>query len=184
MDGDFEVVEVDGLGYEVEGAPIHRGADVVHVAVCGDDDGADFGAHAFQLAQQRQAVHDGHVDVRQDESDVGIFMQLGQGFFAVVGEDEVDLALADEAAELLADEQFQVFLVVYHEEAGGQGRSQGQSPFKACLAAWQERSGKETTAALPRRSVSVDGVVFSGMGSFCVPSRSIGFCCPGVRCRF
>ena len=118
VDGDFQVVEVDRLGYEVEGAPVHGGADVLHVTVGGDDDGADFRVRVFELAQERQAVHHRHVDVGEDQADVRVFGESVQGFLAVVGEDEVDLALADGAAEFLADEQFQVFFVVDDEQAG------------------------------------------------------------------
>ena len=39
VDGCFEIVEIDRLGQEVERAAVHRGADIAHVAVGGDDDG-------------------------------------------------------------------------------------------------------------------------------------------------
>ena len=35
----FEVEKIDGLGQEVERAPVHRGADIGHVAIRRDDDG-------------------------------------------------------------------------------------------------------------------------------------------------
>ena len=39
LDGDLEILEVDGLDQEVEGAAVHGHADVARVAVGGDDDG-------------------------------------------------------------------------------------------------------------------------------------------------
>ncbi len=42
LDGDLEVVEGDGFGDEIEGAEVHRGADVRHIAIGGNDHGLQF----------------------------------------------------------------------------------------------------------------------------------------------
>ena len=70
LERDREVLEVDRLGDEVERAAVERGADVRHVAVGGDDDRAQQRVRLVEVAEQRQTVHDRHVDV--GEHDVGL----------------------------------------------------------------------------------------------------------------
>ena len=68
----LEVGEVDRLGEEIEGAAVHRRADVGHVAIGRDDDGRELLLGLLQLLQQRQAVHARHVDVAHHHVDVAV----------------------------------------------------------------------------------------------------------------
>ena len=74
------------------------------------------------MRQQRQAVHDRHVDVCKDEVNGGAAKDA-ERLLAVAGEEEVVGALADLAAEALLEQHFQVRLIVYdqdlrHENSG------------------------------------------------------------------
>ena len=64
LDGDPEVFKVDGFCDEVKCAAVHRRADVLHISVGGDHDGADFGVNLGYLFQEGEPVHTRHVDVR------------------------------------------------------------------------------------------------------------------------
>ena len=72
FDRRFEVGEVDRLHQKVEGAAIHRGADIGHVAIGRNDDRRNPLFRLLQLGQEREAVHARHVDVGQDEIHVWI----------------------------------------------------------------------------------------------------------------
>ena len=62
-----------GFTREIEGATVHRLADVGHVVVSGDDNDLEVGVDLGRLAQQCQSIHPGHVDVRKNGLDLGIF---------------------------------------------------------------------------------------------------------------
>ena len=119
VDGDLEVIEVDRLGDEIEGAAVHGGADVGHVAVGRDDHRPGRRPARAQLRQQGEAVHHRHVDVEQQQADVGLLGQRCQRLLAVAGEAEGEIALADSLAEALLDQQLEVGLVVDREDFGG-----------------------------------------------------------------
>ena len=119
VDRDPQVVEVQRLGHEVECAAVHGRADVLHVAVGGDDHGADVRVDRGDLLQQRQAVHLGHVDVREDHIDVIFLAELLEGLHAVAGEDELVEALPDGAAHALEHEGFEIGFVVNDQDLVG-----------------------------------------------------------------
>ena len=119
VDCGLEVVEVDRLGHEVERAPVHRGADVVHVAVGGDHHRPDLGIHLAERVEERKAVEPRHVDVGEDHLELGVLREPLQGLEPVLGERELELAAPDAAAELLADEDLEIGLVVHDEDFGG-----------------------------------------------------------------
>ena len=113
LDGKAQVVHVDGLRGKVEGAVVHGLTDVLHVAVGTHHDDAQGGiAHLVHLRQQGQTVHLGHVDVGEDDLDVGRVVQDGEGLQTVVGEVELVLAVAYLASEVLLHQQLQGSLVV------------------------------------------------------------------------
>ena len=69
--------------------------------------------------QQGQPVHHRHVDVEQQQVDVGLLGQHRQRLLAVAREAEGEVALADALAEALLDQQLEVGLVVDGEDLGG-----------------------------------------------------------------
>ena len=129
VDGDLEIGEVDGFGDEVECPAIHRGTDVVHVAVGGHDDRADVGFGFVELLEESQAVHDRHIDIRNDHRDVAVAVKFLDGLLTVVREIERQLLPAYAPAKLLQHEGLEVHLVVYHQDLYGftvrRGRSLG-----------------------------------------------------------
>ena len=66
----------------------------------------------LQLLEQRQPVHPRHVDVADHHVDVLVGLQRRQRIDAVAGEQEVEGAVLDLAAELLKHQGFQVRFVV------------------------------------------------------------------------
>ena len=49
LDRRLEIRKVDWLGQKVERAAIHRRTDIVHVTVCGNDNGGFLVVHLLQL---------------------------------------------------------------------------------------------------------------------------------------
>ena len=92
---------------------------VRHVAIGRDDDRAHRRAPFVQFVEQREPVHDRHVDIEEHEVDVGFGVQRGQCLFAVMGEAECELLLADLAAKTLPDQKLEVGLVVDGKNLGG-----------------------------------------------------------------
>ena len=133
VDRELEVVEVDRLGDEVEGAAVHRGADIGHVAVGRDDHRPGGRPSRAQLGQERQPVHHRHVDVEQQQADVGLGRQHRQRFLAVAGEAEGEVTLADALAEALLEQQLEVRLVVDREDLGRLAHGEGRSCSRCCL---------------------------------------------------
>ena len=111
-DGGFEVQEIDWLGHEIEGAPVHRGADIGHVAIGRDDDGRKSLLGLLQLLQQRQPIHPRHIDVGDHEVDVTIGLESSQRVDTVTGEQEADRSVPHLVTKLLQDESLQIRLVV------------------------------------------------------------------------
>src|SRR5215471_4919587 len=120
-DGDFQIGEIDGLGDEIEGAAVHRGADVGHVAIGGNDDRPHRRLPLAQDGEQREPVHDRHVDVEQQQVNVGLSRDRRQRFLAVVGKAEFEFAGADLTAEALSDQPFDVGFVVDGQNFGWAG---------------------------------------------------------------
>jgi hypothetical protein len=69
-----------------------------------------------QPREQGQPVHHRHVDVEQQQLDVGIGFQNRQRLLAVVGEAEGELAVADLTAEALRNQRFEIRLIVDPED--------------------------------------------------------------------
>ncbi len=115
-DGRLEVGEIDRLGEEVERAPVHRSADVRHVAISRDDHGRKPGRLVLQLGEQGESIHARHVDVGDDHIEIGVLGEEGQRLHAVAREPESNRAVLDLAAELLRDQVFEIGLVVDDED--------------------------------------------------------------------
>ena len=122
-DRGLEVGEVDRLGEEVEGAAVHRGADIGHVAVSRDNHGREAGGFILQLGEQGQPIHAGHVDVGHDHVEVAVFGEEGQRLDAVAGEAESNRPVLDLAAELLPDQILEIGLVIDDENLRRHWRS-------------------------------------------------------------
>ena len=120
-DRDFEIGEIDGLGDEIEGAAVHRGADVGHVAIGGNDDRPHWRLPLAQDGEQREPVHDRHVDVEQQQVNVGLGRDRRQRFLAMVGKAEFEFPGADLTAEALSDQPFDVGFVVDGQNFGWAG---------------------------------------------------------------
>lgn len=102
VDGGVEVVEIDGLGDEVEGAFIHGGADVFHVAIGGYHDGFEGGVvHVVYVPEEGESVHFGHIYVAKGEEYVGMLLEHLECFDAVVSEYEFVFFFANLFAEFL-----------------------------------------------------------------------------------
>ncbi len=131
LDRRLEIHEVDRLRQEVEGTPVHRRADVRHVAIGRDDDGRGALGKVLQLGEQRQPVHARHVDVGHDQIDVAVVREAVQGLLSVMGEQERDEALADLAAELLGDQRLEIRLVIDDEDLGARHAGGHSAPESA-----------------------------------------------------
>ena len=121
-DGDFEITEIDGLGDKIEGPPVHRGAQVGHVAIGGDDDRPHRRFSLAQFVQQGETVHHRHVDVEQHQFDVWLRGEHVQGFLAVMGKTEGVLLVADLAAKTLPNQGLEIGLVIDAEDLGRLGQ--------------------------------------------------------------
>ena len=115
VDSDLQVLEIDGLGDEIERAAVHRGANVFHVAVCGDYDGAYVGTYFRYLFKEGQAVHLRHVDVGEHHVDALVLIQTLERLDPVPGEDELIPAAPDVAPHTLQYQRLKVRLVVYYQ---------------------------------------------------------------------
>ena len=132
-DRGLEIGEVDRLREEVEGAAIHRRADIGHVAIGRDDDGRELLLRLLELGEQRQPVHARHVDVREHHVDAAVRREHRQGLDPVMGEEEGELALADLLAEFLEDERLEIGLVVDDEDPGAESLALMRSAFTQAL---------------------------------------------------
>ena len=114
--GDPQVFEVHGLGDKVERAAVHRGADVLHVAVGGNDHGAEVWVDLGDLLQEGQAVHLGHVNVGEDHINGVVRRELLERFDSVAGEDKFVAARPDLTPHALQHQRFEIGLVVYDQD--------------------------------------------------------------------
>ena len=112
-----EIVQIDGLDLEIKRAAVHGRAQIGHIAVGGHDDGGRKRGKRPQAAQQREPVHLGHVDVREDEIHGQSGLQLGEGLQPVGGEDKLDFLGAQFAPEGLPQHRFHIRLVIHHQDA-------------------------------------------------------------------
>ena len=119
LDGDLQILEIQGLGDEIEGPPVHGGADVAHIPVCRDDDRADVGVNLGNLLQQRQPVHLGHIDVRDHHVNVGVLLQHFQRLHPILGENEAVLPRSDFAPHSLENQRLEVGFVVNYQNFVG-----------------------------------------------------------------
>ena len=104
VDRRFEIGEVDRLGDEIERPAVHRGADVGHVAIGGDDHRRERLVALLDLLQQGQAVHPRHVDVADHHVDGGAVGQHFERLDAVTGKAKIEGAAADLPAKSLLDQ--------------------------------------------------------------------------------
>ena len=111
-------LQIDRLGDEIEGAAIHRGAQIRHVAVGRDDDRPHRRLPLAQFVEQGQPVHHRHVDVEQHQLDIRFGCEHRQRLLAVVSEAEFELLVADLAAKALPDQELEIRLVVDREYLG------------------------------------------------------------------
>jgi hypothetical protein len=118
LDRDFEIVEIDRLGDEIECAAVHRGTDIRHVAIGRDDDCARRRLASPQLSEQCQPIHDRHVDVEQQQLDVGLIRQLRERLLAMIGKAEIEFTGADLVAKPLADQHLKIRFVIDGENLG------------------------------------------------------------------
>ena len=88
-------------------------ADVLHVTVGTHHDDAQSGVlHLVHLGQHRQTVHLWHIDVAEDDVDVGMVVQHCESLHTSTGKEELILATADLPSEILLHQEFNLFLVV------------------------------------------------------------------------
>ncbi len=119
--GDLKVDEIDRLGDEVEGAAVHRGAQIGHVAIGRDDDCAHLVVLLAQPRKKGQTVHHRHVDVEHHQIDVRLSGEHLERFRAVPREARSKLALANLPAEAMGQLQLEIGLVVDDQDADGHG---------------------------------------------------------------
>ena len=119
VDGHFEIAEIDRLGQKIERASIHRGTDVAHVAIGGNDDGRLPVLGLLQFLQQGQAVHPRHVDVGNHHVDMRMIRDRLQRLDSIMGEYERHRAIANLLAEFLQDQSLEIGLVIDNEDGCG-----------------------------------------------------------------
>ena len=144
-DRQLEVGEVDRLGDEVERAAVHRDSDVGHVAVGRNDHRAQVGR---KPGEQRQSVHHGHVDVGEHELDPGIGRYQAQRLGAVARKLKFVFAGPDLAAKALADQLFEIRLVVDSENLGS-GHQQARDSWRSCCLRRSKSSGLARNSQAP-----------------------------------
>ena len=83
-----------------------------------------------QPGEQGQPVHDRHVDVEEDQIDIGLCRERRQRFLAVMGKAEDKFALTDLAAEALREQELEIGLVVDSEDLAAHARV---AAIAACL---------------------------------------------------
>src|SRR5439155_504046 len=145
-----QLVVVEGLGDEVEGALAHGGDGGRHAAVGREQHDRGGGPARAQGAEQREAVHSGHLPVR--DHDIGrALLERGEGRVAA----RALLALVPGAAERRGDDARHALLVVDDDDAGlhaaiaesRAGGSRAASSPAARSAARSKRSRTETARA-------------------------------------
>src|SRR4051812_37749708 len=69
--GDFKILEVDRLGQKIKRTAVHCCPDIVQVTIGGDDYDLDDAVQLSNPGKQRQAVHNRHVEIGQNNLDLG-----------------------------------------------------------------------------------------------------------------
>ncbi len=116
VDRRLKVGEINRLGQEIEGAAIHRGADIGHVAIGGHDDRGERVIALLDFLQEGQPVHARHVDVAHHHVDTAAVPQHFERLGTVAGEQKPDLAIPDLAPEFLLDEGLEIGLVIDQQD--------------------------------------------------------------------
>ena len=116
LNGELQVVEIDGLHHEVEGAPVHGGAQVGQIAVGRYDDRFHGRVLGVGEAEQGQPVHHRHVDVAENDGGIGVLGDTLERLLPVVGKHKLVHAFPNLAPKLLLDEQLKVGFVVDHQD--------------------------------------------------------------------
>ena len=115
LDRNHQVVKIQRLGDEIKRPPVHRRANVFHIAVGGDDDRAHIRVDVGNLLQQRQPVHFGHIDVGDHHIDVAVVVEAFQGGDAVLREHQLIASGPDVAPHPLPEQRLHIRLVVHHQ---------------------------------------------------------------------
>jgi len=130
LDGNVELIEIDGLAYEIEGPELECGFDIVQLRIGGDhDDGAGI-ASLLELIQHLDTGEVRHADVEEDEIGRFVLRQFERGL-AGIGLDDVVAPLLALLAQRPAHQALVVddhdflcrhrCLIYYEMEAGGLG---------------------------------------------------------------
>ena len=76
VNGQLQVIQINGLGGKVECPVVHGVTNVVHVAISAHHDALERRvSHLVDLGQQGQTIHLGHIDVGEDDVNVGVLEQ-------------------------------------------------------------------------------------------------------------
>ena len=78
---------------------------------------------ARSSASKVEPVHDRHVDVEQQQLDIGLLRQHRQRLLAVAGEAEVQVLGADALPKALPDQGLEVGLVIDGQDLGRPGHT-------------------------------------------------------------
>ncbi len=118
--GNGQVLEIDGLGNEVEGPPVHGRAYIFHIPVGGDDDRLEQRVLLIEFPEQGKPVHLRHVDIAEHQIRIGFLIQLFERFLPVIGKEEFVLLVPDLFPELLLDQNLEVRFIVHYQYLGHQ----------------------------------------------------------------
>src|SRR6266542_3346682 len=113
------MVEIDGLGQELDGAEFASAASPLVISICSHHHHREGGELLLDLAKQLKPVHDRHVDVRQDDDQGGLdpSSQLLQRCLARSGEVDHVCALARLAAKTLTKQFGDIGFVIDNQDA-------------------------------------------------------------------
>ena len=108
-----QIVHVDRFRDKVEGTIVHRLTDVRHIAI-GTHHNDTYGGvvHLVHFGQERQTVHLGHIDVAEDDLNVGRISQDSKGLQTVVGKEELILSTTDLPPEMMFHHQLNRRLII------------------------------------------------------------------------
>ena len=115
VDREFQVVEVDWLGDKVEGTSVHSNPDVLHVTVSGYNDSPYIRCYIRNSVKKCEAIHLGHIYVRQNHVDALVRVERFQCFDTVVGENKLVDTGSYVSAHTLQHEGFEIRLIVDYE---------------------------------------------------------------------
>ena len=113
LDSPGQIVHIYGLRSEIKSTVIHSLTDVRHVAVrTHHNDTHGWVVHLIHLGQQRQAVHLWHVDIAEDNLNVGGVSQDSKSLKTVTGEKELILSTTDLTPEMMPHHQLNGRLII------------------------------------------------------------------------